>query len=192
MLERTAMNKSFKMVAIQTLLEEEALHSGLDVSLFCQRSLQILQRSPLLSKDIPTDITTPEQWERYWLRWLHSTWESEESWLFIENNRVNSRCTALPGGHALRLTQELVQYRLARYRLRKKHTVQSASLMGKVVYHQGRATLLFASPLPERLHARLSDGSQWVFYFQQQRCSMFIQQQMTVLFRRTVARVFWR
>jgi hypothetical protein len=55
-LESTEMTKCFKMVALQALLDEDALTSGLPLDALARRSHAILRRSPELFADLPGDV----------------------------------------------------------------------------------------------------------------------------------------
>ena len=147
-METTRINKSYKMVVVQALVEADALDTGISVSELADRSHEILVRNPELFQDITSTKRLsdprhpdPSTWRKYWDDWPLKIWAGDRS-KEIENPWF-SRAEVEPDGSeppngfpffyshvpvpenasvadAFReLTRELVDYRLAKYRDRQ-------------------------------------------------------------------------
>jgi hypothetical protein len=144
-LERTSMSKSFKMVALQALVEADALQdgdgeAGLPLPELARRSLQILVRSPELRHDVygvrelgaPADTEAvasidPKRFERYWRTNPVAAWTGQSGNKVRPQFRLETRDgvewlvprfeVGTEGREAFEaLVVELVEWRLAAYR----------------------------------------------------------------------------
>ncbi len=185
------MNKCFKMVALESLLEADALFDGMPVGENARRSHRYITRSSDLRSDISKvgelkDVTSPDAtWERYWVKNPLSHWGP---WFAVEDDRVVSgvpRPTNAAEEQALlAMTVELVDYRLAQYRmrLREKTQVDAAgevsSFRLKVLTNKRDPILHFGNrkdrdTLPAgETDVRLPDGSPWQFRFMKIACNV--------------------
>ncbi len=190
-LESTRMNKCFKMVALESLLEADALFDGMPVGENARRSHRYITRSSDLRSDISKvgelkDVTSPDAtWARYWVKNPLSHWGQ---WFAVEDDRVVSsvpRPTNVAEEQALlAMTVELVDYRLAQYRkrLREKTQIDAAgevsSFRLKVLTNKRDPILHFGNrkdrdTLPQgETDVRLPDGSPWQFRFMKIACNV--------------------
>lgn len=125
-LERTPMSKSFKMVVLQVLLDAGALGEGLPIAELTSRSFELLLQDPRLHKDVERvkalgggDEPDPRRFPAYWKENPIDAWTQEPKW-FREEEGGKSLVSLLPVTPETRdafhvMTQELVDYRLARY-----------------------------------------------------------------------------
>ncbi|MEO5697020.1 MAG: DEAD/DEAH box helicase family protein, partial [Burkholderiaceae bacterium] len=128
----TPMTKSFKMVLLEGLLELDGLERPPRISDLAQRSWEVLQRRQSLLSDLPEAIKQLQDgrsasWQQYWLDNPINAWVGgnrvDKSTVFfrIENDRFHL-VSAPPGGDdavAKAMLQELVDYRLAAYEVRR-------------------------------------------------------------------------
>ncbi|WPB76021.1 DEAD/DEAH box helicase family protein [Archangium violaceum] len=130
-LQHTPMIKSFKMVLLQVLLNARALEEGLLTSELTSRSLDLLRQDPHLHKDIEWVAELgggrepdPQRFPPYWKANPINAWAEKRKW-FREEDEGEHFDSLLPITRETRdafhaMTQELVDYRLARY-LDSKH-----------------------------------------------------------------------
>jgi superfamily II DNA or RNA helicase/diadenosine tetraphosphate (Ap4A) HIT family hydrolase/HKD family nuclease len=187
---RESMTKSFKMVAVQAMLESGSLTSGMPSRENAERSYAILHRSPELFQDLGEEWQLADQgdldldaWQRYWERWPLSRWAGEgrssgRAWFRLEDGRFTPRFTISPAAAdtLFEMTAEIVDYRLARYR-RNRRGEGAADEPGrlpfecKVIHTHG--TPILKLPSRERFPAvptgeadvTLPDGAVWRFRF---------------------------
>ncbi|MEJ7735401.1 MAG: DEAD/DEAH box helicase, partial [Polyangiaceae bacterium] len=131
--ETTDMTRSFQMVALEALLEGDALTAGMPVDELATRSHALLRRSPELFADVAEDERSDTlegpaaaRWLAYWTRNPLDAWtrarRDRRTWFRIEGGRFLLDLTldedlAAP---LAALTREIVDYRLAQYRARKR------------------------------------------------------------------------
>jgi superfamily II DNA or RNA helicase/diadenosine tetraphosphate (Ap4A) HIT family hydrolase/HKD family nuclease len=144
-LESTRLNKSFKMVVVQALLEADALGTGMPVCDLADRSHAILIRNPELFQDITStsEIEDPrnpdsDNWRRYWDKWPLQVWAGDRG--SKDDNPWFDRLDQSPSGEPtvgdfpffrsnipvpsdegareafVEMTREIVEFKLARYR----------------------------------------------------------------------------
>ena len=130
--EVTPMNKSFKMVLLEALLELDGLVSPPSVADLAQRSWEVLHRRPSLLGDLPEAIAKlpdghDDRWIRYWRdnpinAWIGGNRPAATSAFFrVGDDRFS---LALPlttdeAATAEGLLQELAAYRLLTYEVRR-------------------------------------------------------------------------
>lgn len=130
-LEITAMSKCYKMVTLEALLEAGALCDGISIVELARRSHSILARSPELSRDLDgvAELRGSRGFDgprfvSYWKDNPISAWTSAggRRWFALDGNRFVSKLSCPPGdGEAFAaMTRELVDYRLAMYRARRR------------------------------------------------------------------------
>lgn len=130
--ETTDMTKSFKMVLLEAMLELDGLNAAPTIAELAQRSWEVLRRRPSLLGDLPEPIRQlpdghSDKWLRYWLDNPINAWiggnrtEKGQAFFCAENDRFRI-AAALPQGEntcAGTMLQELVDYRLAAYEVRR-------------------------------------------------------------------------
>jgi superfamily II DNA or RNA helicase/diadenosine tetraphosphate (Ap4A) HIT family hydrolase/SOS-response transcriptional repressor LexA len=188
-LERTALEKCFKLVLLEVLLANDGLLSGLELATLAERSREYLLRSPELVRDItgvrelgdPREVS-PGTWAAYWQRNPIAAWCRAHGgrWFRVEGERF---LPSLPVPAGLEdvfsaMTRELLDYRLAMYRARTSLAAGPGRFTCKVLWNQrdpilklpggaGRA----GAPTGET-DVRLPDGSPWVFRFMREFCNV--------------------
>lgn len=186
-LETTQLSKSFKMVTLQALIEADALASGLEVGALARRSHGILLRSPELFVDIADvrdfdDPRAPDAavWRSYWSRnplhfWSTANRTTPRPWFTLDGGAFVPRYSTPLGCEDAfaALTLELVDWRLAQYRRRRRDELTAGARAFECrVFHNDAGPILklpdrarFASiPLGET-DVRLPDGAWWRFRF---------------------------
>lgn len=190
-LETTEMTKCIKMVTLEVLLERESFFDGIQLEDLAVRSHAVLRRSPELLADVPEDLRgAPEddlsraRWLAYWKKnpiaaWTSSrrdgrTWFTADRGAFRLDLSLDSRLA-----DALRkLTRELIDYRLAQYRDRKRQDQPTTDgFVCKVLTNQRDPILKLpargAVALPEgETDVRMPDGAVWQFRFAKEYCNV--------------------
>ena len=140
--EVTPLTKSFKMVLLEAWLEMDGLVCAPSVSELSERSWQVLQRRPALVGDLPETIAQlpdgrSDKWVRYWLDNPINAWvggnrvPASQAFFRVEDGRLLFS-PALPPGDASAasgLLQELVDYRLAAYEVRRPVDAQTSNVI---------------------------------------------------------------
>lgn len=149
--ETTAMTKSFKMVLLEALLEIDGFQDPPTVDALATASLDVLRRRPDLAADLEgqfdaLDSIDPEAWRAYWQRNPINAWtggnqgKQKQSWFTLREGRFTpARVVASEQLDAFAaMLQEIVDYRLARYReQRLPHTPEGS---GTVVPFPGASS----------------------------------------------------
>lgn len=134
-LETTAMTKSFKMVLLEAFQELDGWNSPPTTSKLAERSWQVLQRRRALLDDLPptqrdTSDGFNEAWHRYWLEnpinaWAGGNRAATKSSYFQVKDRKFQASFELSALHTKKfelMVQELIDYRLAAYEIRRTNT----------------------------------------------------------------------
>jgi superfamily II DNA or RNA helicase/diadenosine tetraphosphate (Ap4A) HIT family hydrolase/SOS-response transcriptional repressor LexA len=181
-LQYTSMSKSFKMVLLQVLLNAGALGEGLLTSELTSRSLDLLRQDPRLRKDIEWVSALgggrepdPQRFPAYWKENPIDAWTDDQEW-FREEDGGKRFVSLLPitpetrdAFHAM--TQELVDYRLARYFDSKQLDPVETAFEARVSPSTTPILRLEREKYPHIPHERkeelvtLPDGSIWAFRF---------------------------
>lgn len=187
-LEKTALNKSYKMVVIRVLLDLNALWEGILISELAASSRRLLRQHSALSRDLEGEnhainhqTASDEDWSKWWLKWPLDRWMQPldgNRWFTVEEDRFKFT-PAVPvelrrGFEAL--SAEIVDYRLAQY-VRSRHLnnppqepAPSHQMFRCKVSNSGRRPILrFDRKKAEipfgRTEVQAPDGRQWVFKF---------------------------
>jgi len=184
MIETTALNKSYKMVVLRVLLDNDALWNGMEIEPLAVACREFLLSHPTLRHDLPPTKQFPnhatasiEQWSAWWLEWPLGRWMDAQGgrrWFGNEGGRFRAafECPEVSRADFESLTSELVDYRLAQYvksRLEKPQEEGATSFTAKVTHSGGRPILIIPSVegLPGRpfgpVEVTLPDGTTWVF-----------------------------
>jgi superfamily II DNA or RNA helicase/diadenosine tetraphosphate (Ap4A) HIT family hydrolase len=190
--ETTEMTKCFKMVTLLALLDADALGAGLSVGNLALRSHALLRRSPELYEDVAEaecaeslEGGREQAWTAYWRKNPIAAWTAEKrdrrTWFRLaEGDRF---VLDLGGGAALpdalpALARELVDYRLAQYRARKRQGTSPEGFVCKVTWNQRDPILKVPRQpgvdlLPRgETDVRLPNGSVWQFRFAKEFCNV--------------------
>lgn len=180
------MNRSYKMVTLEALVEAEALAFGFPVRDLALRAWQILRRTPDLLAEVPEDVRLPAEpteadirrWVAYWRENPIEAWTAERrnqrTWFHLDADKlvINLDVDAA----MVRLVRELVDYRLAAYRSRTM-SVDAETFECSVTWNKRDPIL----KLPDRsrqkipdgeVDVRLPDGSVWLFRFRKEFCNV--------------------
>lgn len=188
-LEVTSMTRCYKMVTIEALLEADALAGGLSIAELARRSHAILVRSPELFRDLTGVTELPEprapdmrRFTAYWKTNPVSAWTSGRGrrWFTLDSDRFVARLPCPPGDETAlaAMTRELVDYRLAMYRMRGKEEASGTSFTTKVLWNQRDPILKLPSrkahpDLPSGdTDVRLPSGEVWRFHFMKEFCNV--------------------
>ena len=136
--ETTAMNKSFKMVLLQALLEHDGLISSPNLAALASQSMAIFQRRRRLIQDIKPelqniDAVNPIVWQQYWENNPVNAWiggnraENAVPFFQLVDGRFVPRFKVQVGEleTLVALLQELVDYRFASYEARNAPVLPS-------------------------------------------------------------------
>ena len=190
-LETTEMTKSFKAVTLEALLDDDALRDGLALEALARRSHAILRRSPELFNDISEEVrfdaiddTNVARWVAYWRKNPIAAWTQPRAerrpWFRLDADRFVLDLEIEDGiaNPLAQLVRELVDWRLAQYRARKRLGAASPEGFSCKLTWNRRDPIL---KLPSRDRAtvpegdtdvRLSDGSVWQFRFAKEFCNV--------------------
>ncbi|HWO23573.1 MAG TPA: DEAD/DEAH box helicase family protein [Kofleriaceae bacterium] len=191
-IEVTEMTKCFKMVTLEALLEQGALTAGMPLRELAIRAHAILRRSPELFADVTDEELRRETlegqalgaWIAYWRKNPIAAWIGDKrerrTWFRLDGDRLVLELQIEEQHEAAlaKLTRELVDWRLAQYRARKRERAPSAEgFVCRVISNQRDPIL----KLPDRARAaipegeadvRLPDGSIWQFRFVKEYCNV--------------------
>ncbi len=191
-LEVTEMTKCFKMITVEALLEEDRLLAGLPLRDLALRSHALLRRSPELFSDVAEEFRVAELqeaqvagWLAYWRKnpiaaWTGAKKDGGRVWFRVKGDHFALDLDVAPelAPALARLTRELVDYRLAQYRARKRQDAVSIDgFVCKVISNQRDPILKLPSgdraSLPsDETDVRLPDGSVWQFRFAKEYCNV--------------------
>lgn len=178
----TQMQKSYKMVALEVLLAEEALTTGLDVRAMAARAHARLCRDPVLRADLRdraggaasvADFAT--RWREFPLQIFHDAKGFSTRWFRLAGDRFESELSVAPEIQATfaAMTAELVEFRLREYKARHRYAQEvvpfAAPIALKVSHTAGNPILRFdrsrRSDIPEGEVPVMVDGEALRFSF---------------------------
>jgi superfamily II DNA or RNA helicase/diadenosine tetraphosphate (Ap4A) HIT family hydrolase/HKD family nuclease len=124
MLAATRMSKSFKMVLLRVMLDNDALFSGMPIPELAAKCREFLMAHEFLRRDIADSATgqpvemSPQKWVSSWRKFPISIWMQEQegrSWFAIDGDslRVAFECDERLRGPLESMSGELVDFRLA-------------------------------------------------------------------------------
>lgn len=190
-LETTEMTKSFKMITLEVLLERDGLLKGMDVEELAVRAHAVLRRSPELLAEVPEELRSADlddlgraRWTAYWKKNPIAAWSGAKrdarAWFKVERGvfRLDLSLDEALEPQLRKLVRELVDYRLAQYRdRRRQNEATSEGFVCKVLSNQ-RDPILKLPPrttvaVPEgETDVRLADGAVWQFRFAKEFCNV--------------------
>lgn len=188
-LERLDMAKSFELVALEILLERGTFFEGMELGALAREAHDHLMRSPELEGDVPEELrgALGEPAQRVWLkRWLEGpidawtrrrpgrrTWFTREGGIF---RPVIGR-SGLDEATFTALARELVDYRLAQYRARRRQANgTSEGFVCRVTWNQRDPILKLpnrgSTAVPSGETDVRVEGGVWVFRFAKEFCNV--------------------
>jgi superfamily II DNA or RNA helicase/diadenosine tetraphosphate (Ap4A) HIT family hydrolase/SOS-response transcriptional repressor LexA len=188
-LETTQMTRCFKMVTLEVLLEHDALLEGLPVDELATRAHAWLRRSPELFADVIDDLRVQvlddalrARWISYWKQNPIEAWtgRTPRAWFRIDDGRFRLDLDIAPqlAAPLHRLTRELIDYRLAQYRDRRRRDQPTdAAFVCKILSNQRDPIVKLPrrdrAQIPEgETDVRLPDGAIWQFRFAKEFCNV--------------------
>ena len=177
----TQMVKSYKMIAIEVLIEAEALWSGIDVRSMADRARGRLARDPVLRTDLHGDgvsVSLDEftrRWREFPLKVFHDAKGFSSRWFRLSGERFESQLSVEPARQATfaAMTAEIVEMRLREYKMRHRFANEvvpfTAPITLKVSHSSGNPILRFdrsrRSDIPEGDVTVSVDGDPLLFSF---------------------------
>jgi superfamily II DNA or RNA helicase/diadenosine tetraphosphate (Ap4A) HIT family hydrolase/HKD family nuclease len=180
--EVDAATKSYKLVTLKALLQDQTLRSGSSITQLAWTSHRIVAGDPRLVADTQSDTAMPDPvhadqvtWRAFWRRWPLAAWTGElrgqpGRWFRIEGERFVPTFR-VEDGHASTLdamVAELVDWRLARYLFNKQPEDTSAVRL-RVSQSNGRPLVWLERErnpgLPEGRVEFIADGDHYVGNF---------------------------
>jgi hypothetical protein len=154
-IEKERVNKSYKLVTLQALLQIDALRAGADIAEVAWTAHRIVTGDPRLVEDTtsrempyPSSIDA-DTWRDYWRRWPLAAWAGElpgasTGWFRFEGRRfVPAFQVAEDVGETFdAMVEEIVDYRLARYLFTKGSSQVEEAFRLKVIHAGGRPILM--------------------------------------------------
>ena len=131
-IEVTAMTRSFKMVLLEAWLELDGLRQPVPLEKLAVRARAVLERRRPLVSDLPPDLQATSAndpaWQRYWREnpvnaWIGGNRATGSATHFAVTGSNFGLATSVPGESVAVLStmlQELVDYRLAAYEVRRE------------------------------------------------------------------------
>jgi superfamily II DNA or RNA helicase/diadenosine tetraphosphate (Ap4A) HIT family hydrolase/HKD family nuclease/phage repressor protein C with HTH and peptisase S24 domain len=193
MLETTALTKSYKMIVLRVLLDQQSFLTPVQLNQFARECRRYLQNHEVLRKDLQGDghavdhaLADDPAWTKWWNKWPIDRWtdlQAGNKWFVRDGNQFQFRSTIDPNLLVTfeSLTAEIVDWRLAQYVRRWKsvpETDSGVTFEAKVSHSNGKPILF----VPEKTvcpgrpvgpkAVRLPDGSRWEFKFVKVACNV--------------------
>jgi superfamily II DNA or RNA helicase/HKD family nuclease/SOS-response transcriptional repressor LexA len=186
MLATTRMTKSFKMVLLRVLLDNDAVFSGMPIPELAAKCREFLVAHEFLRRDIADAATgqpvemSPRKWESSWRKFPISIWMQEQegrSWFAIhpDSLRVAFECDERLRGPLESMSGELVDFRLAAH---ARPRASATGFVAKVIQSRGKPFLKLPTVDEEPgrpdgpVLVRLPDGREWEFRFVKIACNV--------------------
>ncbi len=186
MLATTRMTKSFKMVLLRVLLDNDAVFSGMPIPELAAKCRAFLVAHEFLRRDIADAATgqpvemSPRKWESSWRKFPISIWMQEQegrSWFMIDGDslRVAFECDERLRGPLESMSGELVDFRLAAH---ARPRASATGFVAKVIQSRGKPFLKLPTVDEEPgrpdgpVLVRLPDGREWEFRFVKIACNV--------------------
>ncbi len=193
MLETTALTKSYKMIVLRVLLDQQSFSTAVELNQFARECRRYLQNHEVLRKDLQGDghavdhaLADDPVWTKWWNKWPIDRWtdlQAGNKWFVRDGNQFQFQSTIDPNLLVTfeSLTAEIVDWRLAQYVRRWKtdpETDSGFTFEAKVSHSNGKPILF----VPEKTvcpgrpvgptAVRLPDGSRWEFKFVKVACNV--------------------
>jgi superfamily II DNA or RNA helicase/diadenosine tetraphosphate (Ap4A) HIT family hydrolase len=178
--ESEPITKSYKLIVLRALLQDAALRTGASVGQLAATSRDIVLSDPRLVRDVgdrefPDIAEAPlDAWKRYWRRWPIAHWTEpgkRRQWFRLDGERMvpTFRVPDELGDTFDQMASEIVEYRLARYLLKKQSPSGRDMWTLRVSQANGRPLIWLNRPanpgLPEGEARFTADGREYVGRF---------------------------
>jgi hypothetical protein len=180
------MQKSYKMVTLEVLLDREMPDIRMPVEMVARRSWEYLRQDPSLLAEVPDEVRPGSQpsaeqlqrWTKYWMENPITAWTNQEDpaeqWLRLDGDVLAFNVAIEPA--LRRMMRELVDYRLAAHRARRPST-SASDFVCAVTWNQRDPILKLprsqVATIPDgEVDVRLRDGSVWIFRFKAEFCNV--------------------
>jgi superfamily II DNA or RNA helicase/diadenosine tetraphosphate (Ap4A) HIT family hydrolase/HKD family nuclease/SOS-response transcriptional repressor LexA len=186
MLATTRMTKSFKMVLLRVLLDNDAVFSGMPIPELAAKCREFLVAHEFLRRDIADAATgqpvkiSPQQWVSSWRKFPISIWMQEQegrSWFTIDDDslRVAFECEERLRGSLESMSGELVDFRLAAH---ARPRASATGFLARVIQSRGKPFLKLPTVDEEPgrpngpVLVGLPDAREWEFRFVKIACNV--------------------
>ncbi len=186
MLAATRMSKSFKMVLLRVILDNNALFSGMPIPELAAKSREFLLAHEFLRRDIADAVTgqpveiSPRKWVTAWRKFPISIWMQEQegrSWFTIHGDslRAGFECNPRLRGTLESMSGEFVDFRLAAH---ARPRASANGFFARVIQSRGKPFLKLPTVDEEPGRpdgpalVRLPDGREWEFRFVKIACNV--------------------
>ncbi|MEY4544388.1 MAG: hypothetical protein RL685_583 [Pseudomonadota bacterium] len=175
------------LLALESILDADALSTGIALSELARRGHELLQRSPELQRElerkdaIHLPASPTSEWRALWQEKALAPWLAEGRWFAIDGDRFVPRRLAVSEESSpalLRMTRELVDYGLQRHRARAAQDTAGSGFRCTLTWNKRDPILKLPSrkrvpdcPSDETA-VRLPDGSVWTFRFAKEYCNV--------------------
>lgn len=192
--QTTNLNKSYKMIVLRVLLDQQQLFDQVQLPDFSKRCRDILMRHPVLraellegKHELDHQNASDVEWAKWWTKWPIDRWTDQQNghrWFRRSGDRFESmiECPLELQESLEMMTAELVDWRLTAYAktrgLSERNSDGELAFEGKVSHANGRPILF----LPDTSKAlgrptgpieiALPDGSTWEFKFVKVACNV--------------------
>ena len=145
----TQMTKSFKMIALEVMLDAGTLTTGMEVEAMAERARERLSRDPVLRSDLPAAEDFTAQWREFPLSVFHEARGFSSRWFRLDGDRFESQLEVEPASLPtfLAMTAELVELRLRDYKTRHRFAGEvipfAAPITMRVSHSSGNPILRF-------------------------------------------------
>lgn len=145
----TQMTKSFKMVAIEVMLDAGTLTTGIDVPAMAERAHERIARDAVLRADFPVADDFVARWRDFPLSVFHAARGFSSRWFRLDGDRFESNLKVAPALEpAFRaMTAEIVDLRLREYKTRHRYAAEvipfAAPITMRVSHSGGNPILRF-------------------------------------------------
>jgi SOS-response transcriptional repressor LexA len=180
------MSKSFKMVLLRVMLDNNALFSGMPIPELAAKSREFLLAHEFLRRDIADAVTgqpaelSSRKWVTAWRKFPISIWMQEQegrSWFTIHGDSlsVGLECDPRLRGTLESMSGELVDFRLAAH---ARPRASTSGFVARVIQSRGKPFLKLPTVDEEPGRSdgptlvRLPDGRVWEFRFVKIACNV--------------------
>ncbi len=192
--QTTNLNKSYKMIVLRVLLDQQQLFGHVDLSVFSKHCRSTLMRHPILKADLfegrhelDHQNASDEEWAKWWTKWPIERWTDQQNghrWFRRSGEQLESmiECPIELQDSLESMTTELVDWRLAAYAKSRgliEKTIDGELVFeGKVSHANGRPMLFLpdSSRAPGRpigpTSVLLPDGAEWELKFVKVACNV--------------------
>ena len=152
---RTNMSRSYKMVALDVLLDLDALHDDVSVADLAARCRQRMRSDPVLTAELAESASDDDKafaarWRTHPLRVFHQAKGFSQRWFALDDDRFVSQLEVAEADREVfdAMTAELVDFRLRHHLSRRRYIADvlplTAPIALRVSHTRGNPILRFA------------------------------------------------